>query len=106
MSLTVDSRNAGGSIKTYEDLVLKDGASAYDALKAKYSDVVITNTFGSIYVSSIDGYMERDHGSGSGWVYKVNDQMSDKSCNKSILKNGDKVKWIYTIDMGATEGQG
>lgn len=103
VTLVVDFRNAGGKVDTYENLNLKDGASVYDALKAKYSKVTITNTFGSIYVSGINNICEFQHGSGSGWIYKVNREKSNQSCNKNTIKNGDKVRWIYTLDMGTTE---
>lgn len=105
VQLVVDFRNDEGDIETFKDISVDKGSSVYDVLKLKYNnDLLISNTLGSIYVKKIKYACEFDQGGQSGWVYKVNDSMPSVGCDKYILSSGDKIRWIYTIDNGATEG--
>ncbi|MEG2383039.1 MAG: DUF4430 domain-containing protein [Oscillospiraceae bacterium] len=56
------------------------------------------------YISSIDGLDELKNGSGSGWVYSVNDIFYNKSAGKIILKDKDVIKWMYTLNFGKDVG--
>lgn len=59
-------------------------------------DYTGSRTAGTIYVRSIDGLAEFDHGSMSGWTYYVNGIMPDVSCASYEIHEGDVVEWIYT----------
>ncbi len=57
-----------------------------------------------IYVKSIDGVGEFDYGPTSGWMYSVNGNFSEKGANQYKLKDGDKVKWHYSTNLGKDLG--
>jgi hypothetical protein len=63
-----------------------------------------TEQYGSVYVQSIDGDGEFDHGSESGWMYNVNGTYPGVGASKTILKDGDSVQWRYTKDLGQDLG--
>lgn len=52
------------------------------------------------YVRSIDGLAEFDKGPGSGWMYSINGVFYQESAEDKILKDGDEVKWLYTLNFG------
>ncbi|BFT73843.1 DUF4430 domain-containing protein [Paenibacillus sp. P36] len=60
--------------------------------------------YGSIYVQSIDGDGEFDHGDGSGWMYNVNGAYPGYGASSYVLKNGDIVEWRYTTNLGKDVG--
>lgn len=84
---------------------LENGSTAYDQL------LIATRKYGiqmehngivpNVYIEGIDDLYEFDCGELSGWMYRVNGQMSDKGCGEYVLSDGDEVEWIYTDDMGA-----
>ena len=83
--------------------VLEKGTTVYDAIvyACKEADVVLDAQEGSYagesytYINSIAGLASGDMGSMSGWVYYVNDQSPDVSCEKYVLKDGDVVRWEF-----------
>lgn len=77
-------------------VTVNEGASVYDALCA--TGVAVGGSSG--YVSSIGGLAEFACGSGSGWLYFVNGVSPSVGCDSYVLKNGDSVTWIYTLDLG------
>ena len=56
--------------------------------------------YNSAYIEGIANIYERDLGELSGWMYMVNGKIPQCGCSQYFLKNGDKVEWIYTCDMG------
>ncbi|WP_152393482.1 S-layer homology domain-containing protein [Paenibacillus guangzhouensis] len=60
--------------------------------------------YNSIYVQSIAGDGEFDHGSGSGWMYNVNGTYPNYGASLYVLKDGDKLEWRYTTDLGKDLG--
>lgn len=80
----------------------EDNMSAYDALKIladNYEISVKTSGIGqTIYVKGINGLMEFDYGSRSGWKYKVNGSYPSVGAGGYVLKDGDQVEWIYTTN--------
>ncbi len=61
--------------------------------------------FESVYVQSIDGDGEFDHGPLSGWMYSVNGRYPDYGASQYDLKEGDVLRWRYTTDLGEDLGQ-
>ncbi len=57
------------------------------------------------YVRGINGLCEFDHGSSSGWMYKVNGRYPGVSCGDYILSDGDKVVWVYVTSIQNIDGQ-
>ena len=58
----------------------------------------------SAYVEGIGNLYEFDCGQRSGWLYFVNGISPGYSCSEYTLKPGDRVKWIYTCDLGQDVG--
>lgn len=55
------------------------------------------------YVSSIEGLAEKDYGPYSGWKYSVNGSYPSGSAKSYRLKDGDRVVWIYVLDVDEGE---
>lgn len=54
--------------------------------------------YGTSYIEGIANIYEFDAGELSGWVYTVNGESVNYGSSSYILKNGDIVKWNYTVD--------
>lgn len=59
-----------------------------------------TPIYNSAYIEGIANLYEFDCGELSGWMYKVNGWFPNYGCSRYQLKNGDKVEWVYTCDLG------
>ena len=57
--------------------------------------------YNSVYVESIAGDGEFDHGPGSGWKYCVNGVYPDYGCSLYTLSGGEVIQWRYTTNLGA-----
>ncbi|MEG2377144.1 MAG: DUF4430 domain-containing protein [Clostridia bacterium] len=68
--------------------------------------VVASGSGSSVYVSSIGGLAELDHGARSGWMYSVNGVFIQKSAGAVTLKPSDTVAWVYTENLGGDVGGG
>lgn len=90
---------------------LQPGDTAWTLLKRELDKrgisykYIWTEAYGSVYVQSIDGDGEFDHGSGSGWMYNVNGWYPNYGATKYILKEGDSLQWRYTTNLGADLGE-
>lgn len=58
----------------------------------------------SAYIEGIGNLYEFDCGELSGWMYKVNGWFPGYGCSSYKLKEGDKVEWVYTCDLGTDVG--
>ncbi|WP_288736422.1 DUF4430 domain-containing protein [uncultured Enorma sp.] len=95
--VSVDSSEVGSPVSASATVKLETGATAFDALKAlDVSYNVQPSQFG-IYVSSIGGLAEKEHGSTSGWVYYVNGSFANTSASNYALADGDTVQWVYSV---------
>lgn len=56
------------------------------------------------YVEGIDNLYEYDHGAESGWMYKVNGEFPSAASGSWIVKPGDTIEWLYTLDLGQDLG--
>ena len=63
-----------------------------------------TPIYNSAYIEGIANLYEFDCGELSGWMYKVNDWFPNYGCSRYQLKEGDKVEWVYTCNLGADVG--
>lgn len=81
------------------NIEVNSSSTAYSVLRelAKQNGKSIsTKGFGStVYVSGIDGLKEFDHGTSSGWMYKVNGTPPNIGAGAYRLKAGDQVIWYY-----------
>ncbi|UKI38357.1 MAG: DUF4430 domain-containing protein [Clostridiales bacterium] len=51
-----------------------------------------------VYISYINGIGEFDNGKNSGWMYRVNDVISNVGYAAKKLSDGDVIEWFYTDD--------
>ncbi|HCW53923.1 MAG TPA: hypothetical protein DG753_09335 [Clostridium sp.] len=49
----------------------------------------------TVYISSLGGQAEKEHGSGSGWMVRVNGYLIDRSAGAWKVKDGDDIDWFY-----------
>ena len=63
-----------------------------------------TPAYNSVYIEGIGNLYEYDCGDLSGWLYKVNGQTPGCGCSQYILKNGDKVEFVYSCNLGIDVG--
>lgn len=56
------------------------------------------------YMVSINNLSQRDKGPTSGWLYKVNDIFPSEGPGAYKLKKGDKITWVYTVNLGKDVG--
>lgn len=59
-----------------------------------------TPAYDSYYVEGIHQLYEKDCGSRSGWMYRVNGEFPNVGSSSYKLKDGDVVEWVYTCDLG------
>ena len=64
------------------------------------------NALFGTYVHSINGWGEFDAGELSGWMYRVNGSFPDFSSSLYELRNGDRIEWLFTRDLGLDIGGG
>lgn len=67
-------------------------------------EFVNTPVYNSAYIEGINNIYEFDCGELSGWMYRVNGVCPNYGCSRYILKQGDKVEWLYTCDLGSDVG--
>jgi len=58
------------------------------------------------YVVSIGGLTEFDHGPQSGWMFRVNGTFPQAAASAYQVRNGDRVEWLYTRNLGQDVGGG
>ena len=65
-----------------------------------------TLLYESAYIQGIHNLYEFDVGSGSGWMYSVNDWYPNYGCSCYTVQPGDVICWVYTCDLGQDVGGG
>ncbi|MCR4719167.1 MAG: DUF4430 domain-containing protein [Firmicutes bacterium] len=101
-----------GVIFAEQKVEFSDGESVFDVLLREmknnkiHLEFVNTPVYGSVYIEGIGNIYEFDAGELSGWMYRVNGEFPNFGCSKYILKQGDKVEFVYTCDLGKDVGGG
>ena len=98
---------ADGIIMPVTEFSIEPGENAltllYDAVKADQLQIEVDGVSGdaveTAYVRGIASLYEFDFGDLSGWTYTVNGERPSVGCGSCILHDGDKVAWIYTINL-------
>lgn len=87
-------------------VVFYDGESVFNVLTRElkknriHIDFVNTPMYNTVYIKGISNLYERDCGELSGWIYMVNDKVPGYGCSQYILKDGDKIEFVYTCNLG------
>lgn len=99
---------SNGKILDTVSVKVDKGASVYDVLdkacKAKgiALDADYTPAYKSYYVRGIGHIYEKQAGSMSGWIYKVNGTAPNKGASAYKVSEGDVISWKYTCDGRST----
>ena len=99
-----------GVIYAEQTVTFYEGESVFNILlremKRNKIHMEFENTpiYNSAYIEGIGNLYEFDCGELSGWMYKVNGWFPNYGCSRYQLKEGDKVEWVYTCDLGADVG--
>ena len=94
-----------GIIYPEQKIKFSEGESAFDILKRELTEKSIhlefvkTPGYDSMYIEGIGNLYEFDCGEYSGWLYKINGEKMTYGCSKYLLKNGDKVEFLYTCNF-------
>ena len=87
-----------------------EGESVFNVLqrtcKQQKIHMEFSNTpmYNSAYIEGIGNLYEFDCGELSGWMYNVNGWFPNYGCSRYQLKDGDKICWVYTCDLGKDVG--
>ncbi len=110
--LSIDKQTINkGYVLSPTTVTFTPGESVWDVVKREMDrrgiayEYSYSDRYESVYVESIAGDGEFDHGSGSGWMYNVNGTYPNYGASKYTLQNGDRVQWRYTTNLGADLGQ-
>ncbi len=96
-----------GEILAETTVAVDSGSSAFDVLKTVCNknkiqlEYKFTPAYNSYYVEGINQLYEFDCGDNSGWMYSVNGVFPNKGSNMYTVQNGDKIKFLYTCDLGS-----
>lgn len=111
-TISVDKRTINkGYVVPATKVELQSGDTAWSLLKRMLDERGISyeyewnSKYESVYVQSIAGDGEFDHGSGSGWMYNVNGWYPNYGASKYVLNDGDTLQWRYTTDLGGDLGE-
>lgn len=89
-----------GYILNNASVTVKNGATAYDAVKkaCDENNIILNSTASSygVYIAGFNYIDEKDCGSSSGWLYSVNGKTPGKSCGIYKIQNGDSIVFSYT----------
>ena len=93
-----------GIILDNTNFKIEENDTVYDILieaVRKYKiQIENTGSDNMAYIAGINYLYEFDFGELSGWTYRVNGEVPSVGCDKYELKDGDKVEWIYTCELG------
>lgn len=99
-----------GWILKETEVSFKGGETAFDVLKRICGQQGIhlasryTPLYKSYYVEGINQIYEFDCGKNSGWMYSVNGKYPNYGSSGYKLKDGDKIEWRYTCNLGSDVG--
>lgn len=95
-----------GIILAETEMEFSDGDTVFDVLEKELKSRNIHFEFNkapmsdSVYIEGIGNLYEFDCGNLSGWIYRVNGKTTSLGCSQYKLKNGDKIEWVYTCNLG------
>ena len=112
VTISVDKKTINkGYVINPVTVEIENGDSVWDVTKREIEKRGISMTYennssyGSVYVKSIDGDGEFDHGQNSGWMYCVDGVYPSYGSSSFKLNGGENVQWRYTKNLGEDLGQ-
>lgn len=101
---------SNGVILPLTKVIFYEGESVFDVLQrvCKENNIHMesswTPIYNSAYIEGIHNLYEFDCGALSGWMYHVDGWYPNYGCSRYQLKDGEKVEWRYTCDLGKDVG--
>lgn len=93
-----------GVILAETSFPISEGDTAFtvltDAAKSHGLHLEKNGAAGMIYITGINHLYEFDFGDLSGWNYFVNGENISLGCDQLVLKDGDRIEWLYTLELG------
>ncbi len=97
-----------GCILSSEQVEIESGDTVYTVLdtiaRKKGIQIEKKGSDGMIYIAAIGYLYEFQFGEMSGWVYHVNGESPFVGCDSYEVKPGDRIEWMYTLDLGLDVG--
>lgn len=101
-----------GVILPPTEYVLREGDTVYDILSRalRHNKIQMEyqgadeNSYGTVYIQGINYLYEFSCGPYSGWMYKVDGLYPNYGCSRYELKDGQKIEWVYTCNLGNDVG--
>ena len=95
---------ADGVILADTEILLEEGKNAFDQLleatRRNRIQMEYDGTAAGVYVRGIGYLYEYDFGNLSGWMYRINGTMADVGASQYVLKEGDRIDWVYSTEIG------
>lgn len=97
VNITIVGPKDKGMLLKKKSVKINAGDTVLDVLLAAVgtNNVDYSGSGASAYVRGIDNIYEFDYGQTSGWNYKRNGIMTQKSCGVVKVNAGDTIEWIY-----------
>ena len=101
---------SNGVILPLTKVTFYEGESVFDVLqrvckeKGIHMESSWTPIYNSAYIEGIHNLYEFDCGALSGWMYRIDGWYPNYGCSRYQLKDGEKVEWRYTCDLGKDVG--
>ncbi len=95
-----------GIILAEKTVTFYEGESVFNVLLREtrrngiHMEYVSTPIYNSAYIEGIHNLYEFDCGELSGWMYSVNGWFPNYGCSRYALKEGDRIEWAYTCELG------
>ncbi|MBR4097222.1 MAG: DUF4430 domain-containing protein [Oscillospiraceae bacterium] len=89
-----------GVILAETEYAFEAGETVYDILVEACRENNIQIEFTGSYISGMNYIYEFDFGELSGWMYFVNGGEASVGCDSYRLSDGDRIEWIYSLEMG------
>ena len=104
VTVSIRGSKSVGTILEATEAAWNEGDTAFSVLKnitrAQGIPMEFSGSGASVYVEGIANLYEFDEGATSGWVYRVNGTLVSKSAGACVLHPGDRIEWIYTLNLG------
>ncbi|MCH5185780.1 MAG: DUF4430 domain-containing protein [Oscillospiraceae bacterium] len=94
-----------GIIYSSQNVSFGEGETVFDVLSREMKNNRIhlefskTPAYNSYYIEGINNIYEFDFGDLSGWKYSVNGIFPGYSSSQYVLSDGDRISWVYTLDL-------
>lgn len=108
--LTVVGSEDIGTILNTVEVEIQESDTVLDVLqrtlREKKIQISVRGGGAGAYVEGIYNLYEFDRGPGSGWMYSVDGAFPNRSAGVWPVKEGEHIRWLYTVDLGKDLGAG